>query len=167
MGHHPDRTNYTVVGEFKDFVIMHPHDLNDDELKAKLAPIDERIKKGTIFDAPTPELEAGLHALCAQRTGDTFTAREINKGFLLSTILMERRSRFHNWLVIGLAVIAILVGAVQVWIVLPPKALKNSGDEQHASQNQHSDSDHQQNGSPVDAPPKVIIDGIPNSTPKK
>ena len=145
---------------------MHPHDLNDDEIKAKLAFADNLIRAGKIFSAKTRDLEIALLGLCDQRADATHVVKEINKGMLFTSILMARRSRFHNWLVIILAFIAILVGVAQVWFALPPKTFKNSRDEQRTCKKLDANSSHQKDGGPVNTSPKIIIDGIPTPAPK-
>jgi hypothetical protein len=85
-----------------------PGEMNDDALKKRLKVLDDRVKDGTILDASEEDLTADLHALCEERAACIFTAREINKGFLVSSLLMEHRTRRTNKLIIVLAIVGII-----------------------------------------------------------
>jgi len=158
------------VGEFNTFHNMAiPGEMNDDALKAKLRPIDDRIKAGTIFDAPTKELKDGLHAMCEQASACLFTAREINKAILINTILAERRSRMTNCLVIFLAIVGLVVGTGQLYYASRP-----SKTEEHVGQHQldedgdlDPDGGDQQTVEPVDATAPVVPKDLADPTPNE
>jgi len=145
-----------------------PNEMNDDALKKRLGVIDDLIKDGTIFEAPDGQLKDGLHALCEQRADSIFTAREINKGILINTILAERRARCQNLLIIGLAIIAICVGIAQVWYAshpVIPKVQRNveqHTDDEHPNLDQGGD-DNKEISEVVS--PVLPIPTIPKSPP--
>lgn len=122
---------------------MNPHSLNDEEVKAKLVLADNLVRRGEIFSAKTRDLEIALIGLCDQRVDQTHLVKEVNKGLLFTHILMERRSQFTNRLVIGLAIIAIIVGIAQVWIALPSKTINDPRDEKSENQKLNPDGDKQ------------------------
>lgn len=95
---------------------QNPLGLNSPALVQRLKNLDDHVKNGTLFEASKKDLEDGLHALCEQRTADVFSTREISKGFLVTTILMERRSRWTNSLIIFLAITGVLGTLAQVVI---------------------------------------------------
>ena len=95
-----------------------PGEMNDDEIKEKLAIADNLIREGKIFSADTELLEIALLGLCDQRAGETHTIKEINKGILFTSILMERRNQKTNKLILFLAVVGIIVGMAEVFLSL-------------------------------------------------
>jgi len=92
--------------------------MNGDALKARLKKLDDRIKNGEVMHSSEEELTADLHALCEQRTACIFTAREVNKGFLVASLLMEKRTERANRLIIVLAIVGIIGTFIQVLLAL-------------------------------------------------
>jgi hypothetical protein len=93
-------------------------ELNPEHLRERLAKLDMAVRSGEIMHATDEELLDGLLAACDQQTGNQHLAKEINKGFLLASLLMERRGEKSLRLGIALAFAAVVLAAVQIVIAL-------------------------------------------------
>ena len=99
--------------------------LKSKSVSDKISWFDRRVLDGLIQDASDEDLATVAHALCLHPIDTKMTVGEINKGLLINHIQMARRfDRLHEdnadtqRLVVILAVVAILVGIIEVVVAI-------------------------------------------------